>query len=235
MRCILLLMTALGAIAAPVQHVSILLPGSFHGEEVPDDAAGRWFALVAEGADATLQAVDVRVTQEVDVIVDAAGEMTGRRVDVSPAIDPVVLLRGIPNLRIGAVPTSLHRISVMPDTPQSTHLGARSYSFRLQCSDVQIVQGQRHQECELLLSDGTRSQVLSPYAAYFEGDVRIFSSEQEAPLILWAGDLDADGRLDLLLDTSNHYNIDEMQLYLSSQAGERELVAPVAAFRATGC
>lgn len=235
MRCILLLVMALGAVAAPAQDVSILAPGSFHGEEVPDDAAGRWFGLVAEGGGATLQAVDVRVTPEVDVIVDAAGEMTGRRVDVSPAIDPIVLLRGIPNLRVGAVPTSLHRISVLADTPRVTQLGARSYSFRLQCSDVQLVHGQRHQECGLLLSDGTRNQLLSTYTAYFEGDVRIWSSEQEAPHILWAGDLDADGRLDLLLDTSNHYNIDEMQLYLSSQAREGELVAPAATFSATGC
>ena len=46
--------------------------------------------------------------------------------------------------------------------------------------------------------------------------------------LLWAGDLDRDGRLDLLLDLSEHYNMSLPTLFLSSAAADSDLVAPVA-------
>jgi hypothetical protein len=52
---------------------------------------------------------------------------------------------------------------------------------------------------------------------------------------LWAGDLDLDGSLDLLLDTSDHENVTEMRLFLSSAAKHGQLVSEVAKFTRVGC
>ncbi len=53
--------------------------------------------------------------------------------------------------------------------------------------------------------------------------------------LLWAGDLDRDGRLDLLLDLSEHYNMSQPTLFLSSAATVGELVASVVRLVMTGC
>src|SRR5204863_431295 len=74
--------------------VSLLVTGSLHGDEVPAHAAGDWLALVREGNSVILWPVTVSLVPEQD-IGDRDGERTGRRVDVSPPLDPVVLLRGL--------------------------------------------------------------------------------------------------------------------------------------------
>jgi hypothetical protein len=53
------------------------------------------------------------------------------------------------------------------------------------------------------------------------------------PSILFAGDLDRDGKLDFLVSTATHYNVSETTLFLS-HLDETKLV-PVAVARATGC
>jgi hypothetical protein len=53
--------------------------------------------------------------------------------------------------------------------------------------------------------------------------------------IHFAGDLDGDGLLDWILDTSDHYNANVMTWYLSAPAPADGLVVPVAAHTAVGC
>lgn len=51
----------------------------------------------------------------------------------------------------------------------------------------------------------------------------------------WAGDLDRDGRLDLVLDASPHYNMTRLQLWLSSAAVESAPLGLAAEHQTTGC
>ena len=55
------------------------------------------------------------------------------------------------------------------------------------------------------------------------------------PALLWAGDLDRDRKLDLLINATNHYNVTHPMLFLSSQAEEGRLVEAVAELRSVGC
>jgi hypothetical protein len=75
------------------------------------------------------------------------------------------------------------------------------------------------------LSDG-RQQTIEAPARFAEDGV---------PTLIWAGDLDHDGALDLYMDLTNHYNVTEYTLFLSSSAGPGRLVHKVASKRYVGC
>ena len=53
--------------------------------------------------------------------------------------------------------------------------------------------------------------------------------------LLWAGDLNGDGKIDLFMNLSDHYNVQQMTLLLSSKGQRKSLVERVAVFRTTGC
>jgi hypothetical protein len=53
--------------------------------------------------------------------------------------------------------------------------------------------------------------------------------------ILWIGDIDGDGKPDLYLNTSWHYNVSHKVLWLSSLAHQGQLVGVAAFFETTGC
>ena len=53
--------------------------------------------------------------------------------------------------------------------------------------------------------------------------------------LLWAGDLDRDGKLDLYFEPYNEKGGLDSQLYLSSHAGKNELVKLVSIFGVMGC
>jgi hypothetical protein len=124
-----------------------------------------------------------------------------------------------------------HRDVAAVDSSIHARFNGRSYKFSMQCQAQAPVEGQRQERCDLTLRSGSVAQLLFTYGTYYEGDARVWASEH-LPAILWAGDLNADGRLDVLLDTSDHYNVRERQLYLSDNS---VLVSQAAVHTTTGC
>ena len=53
--------------------------------------------------------------------------------------------------------------------------------------------------------------------------------------LIWAGDLDGDGELDLLMNVSDHYKVTEHVLFRSSKRTQGNFVQRAGSFRATGC
>jgi hypothetical protein len=53
--------------------------------------------------------------------------------------------------------------------------------------------------------------------------------------LIWCGDIDKDQKPDFLINTTHHYNVGAMTLYLSSEAEDGKLVKEVAKFVTTGC
>jgi hypothetical protein len=53
--------------------------------------------------------------------------------------------------------------------------------------------------------------------------------------LLFAGDMDGDGIMDLLIDTSRHYNSTIPTLYLSKPSGKGEVVKPIGGHTSVGC
>ncbi len=55
------------------------------------------------------------------------------------------------------------------------------------------------------------------------------------PSIIWAGDIDADDKLDLIIDKPGHYGSGRIELYLSTKTDNSELLKSAAVFQIWGC
>lgn len=82
----------------------------------------------------------------------------------------------------------------------------------------------------------------NPYMLYFQRNsekpqMLVYEAgfDDEMTDLLWMGDIDQDGLLDLIIDTSNHYNVMEISLYLSSYASLGNSLGKVAVTGLVGC
>ncbi|HEV2722891.1 MAG TPA: VCBS repeat-containing protein [Thermoanaerobaculia bacterium] len=210
-------------LVAALLAIQILYPRQFHADETRAESGQQWMALIGEGQSSSLRNVTIHVDRVIDVD-DQPGKKSGKEVSIATPIKQesvIVLLRGTP-LREGAVPTA--RYSGEGDAGKPLHItlpNARTtYKLAIDCDG-------RH--CPLTLSANSTSQRLfvfnnDPYAVDFKGLRGI-----------WAGDLDGDGKLDLLVDVSNHDNAGDTALYLSSKARSGELVGLAAMLQTVGC
>ena len=76
--------------------------------------------------------------------------------------------------------------------------------------------------------------MLARVPAYRESDSSRLGHDGSLRLY-FAGDLDRDGRLDLVFDTSDHYNLSRPTLLLSSLAADGTLVGEAAQYQSVGC
>jgi hypothetical protein len=208
---------------AALLAIQLLYPGQFHERETRAASGQQWMALIDDGQTSSLRNVTIHVKRVIDVG-DQPGETSGKEVSIATPIkreSVVVLLRGMP-LREGTVPTA--RYSGEGDTgkPLSIALPNATIAYQLDIS----CDGPH---CPMTLSANGTSQRLfvfdnDPDAGDFKG-LRV----------IWAGDLDGDGKLDLLVDVSNHDNASDTALYLSSKARRGELVGLAATLHTVGC
>jgi hypothetical protein len=220
-------------------QLQILRVGGFHGSEVPLDAGPGWYGLflVADGTE--LRSVRVSVESAHDVVADGAQQETGRAVKTDSHDSPIVLVRGVRGLARRRTPTAIASPHFFfPGERQSWNLHperkARWYSLIAYGSVDRPPDSQ---------PGATRIYsyrlVLAAHPWHEEGQQTIVDlhglSEDRPPHVVWAGDLDGDYALDLLMEVGNHYNVTEYALFLSSAARGKALVSEVARFRAVGC
>ncbi|HUP62272.1 MAG TPA: hypothetical protein VNA69_17845 [Thermoanaerobaculia bacterium] len=204
----------------------LLYTDSYHGDEIAHVSGERFLALVVGDDAARLEPVSIRVRGVYDPIEDLDGEMSGKRVEVE-GHDDVFLLRSA-RLRAGNVVAATPARTELPiDAPLTITLGATHYTLDSRCGNTPDPDG--IVECAIVLDDGTRSQVLAHVFQFFEAgnEMRVFFS--------FAGDLDGDQRLDLLLDISKTDHEWHPALFLSSAAADGELVAKVAELVTYAC
>lgn len=218
-------------------------PGSFHDGEAVARHGERWLALRVRPGAAELLTARVAVKRVHDALLDGDGEATGEAVSAVGLEDVTMLLRG-PGLKPGDV--------VVADTletgeeggpPNPNHhlrLGQRDYRLRTRCvaAPANDSAGQSAYACTIELSDGAQRQSLATLAGFrshASDDGRMQLGDDASPHLVFAGDLDRDGRLDLIFDTTDHYNLSRPTLFLSGAAGQGDMVRAVAAHDAVGC
>ena len=234
----MLILLAMASVAIRQDNVANACPdesrlleiGEFHGHEVEAQTGETWLGLhISEGESMLL---DYQLTVEAvhDPIVDDPGESTGKKVSVDLPLEPRFLI-ATEWLSAGAVQTVLegsYEKTLGPMSPVKLKLEHASY-------ELKVVGSEEEEKCEndglpknakLVLASGEIEQIL--YSLEECGD-------DPAWFLLWAGDLDRDGKLDFYVSVKQHYNVSEKRLFLSTAAGEGQLVEQVAEFVTTGC
>ena len=214
-------------------------PGPFHGNEPVARDGERWLALRIDPDAAALVATTLRVRAVEDPITDATGQRTGLAVTPDDA-GTVAFLRG-GGLRAGAVQRASFTAANSTATNWPEHaiaFAGRAYRLHAQCDDDAHarVDTQAQYRCRIVLDDGARHQVLVAMGGYRDPGAGVTALGDDAtPVLLFAGDLDRDGRLDLVFDVTDHYNVSRPTLFLSSLAGDDALVGEAARYEAVGC
>jgi hypothetical protein len=217
------------------QHrVHLIETGQFHKEEIAARTGERWLALYVHKGLAELRYSKIRVTRVFDLVVDEVdGEKTGKKVSVASSRPPVFLLKPSKRLKAGPVfSIFLDKESdrkPLEESPVLLQLGKKSYVLKVVASENgsgNCIQSVFPRNARLVLVSGNSSQTL--YTLEDCGDIPSWN-------LLWAGDLDRDGKLDLYMSVTQHYNTSERRLFLSSHSGKGQLVKEVTAFVISGC
>lgn len=192
----------------------LLLPGVYHGDEVPAQPGTGWLALVVVDGRWHLVPTEVKVEP-----------MPGEEGDVrlaTPHPKAMALLRA-PVLQAGKVDTPDMRF--MGNTRRLRHDAPLNISFKRQSYQLVVMRN----GAVALQSGQQRSEL--PDFLVSEDQSSDFS---ESTALLWAGDLDGDGKLDLLMGYER-YNQEGACLFLSSAASPGQLVGRPACVGRTGC
>ena len=136
-------------------------------------------------------------------------------VTVVSAPDLTYAVRCIPRLSAGPIRSLGGNHELDYNGPLTLSIGPRRYELRLQSAR------EDQADARVVLSDGRDMQVLYSADGFID-DPHYY--------IEWAGDLDRDGRLDLVVNLSRKYSLHPHRLLLSSAAAPGQLVADVALF-----
>ncbi len=228
--------------AAPLSSESspqLVLPGVFHADEVAVENGSTWLAVVPQhGHGFVIEEATVVVETVHDPIIDGEGEMTGVQVSAPSCFrTPLFLVRGVDAIQTGWFDTTYGTpIPLKINEPFPIKVSSqRRYALLVDCDPNAPTTVDNFVECPLVLVHELSHQVLTTFSVYAPPDGDLGFASEAVPQLLWAGDIDRDGKLDLLLDLTNHYNASAPTLFLSSGAGEGELVAEIASLFITGC
>lgn len=222
-------------VAARVAATDLLLPGDYHGDEIAAEDGTTWFALVQDDhGGARLEPRRVSIESVNDPVLDAEDGATGKRVGAGQD-DVLFYVRDLPGVASGPVATAYagrgDPLSLAGLDRGFLLFDRDAGRLRLDCTGTDDTR-----DCVLVLSHDGRQQALGHWSAdAAAGDSQITLGSDAWPHLRWAGDIDRDGRLDLLIDMTDHYNVSAPTLFLSTQAKDGELVGAAAELRSVGC
>jgi hypothetical protein len=214
----------------PDTPLKLLLEGTFHKHEVWAGAEKKtWLGLFKEDGKYVLRPTTIQVNIVEDPVADSAGTLSGR--EVAADSNAVFLLTGLQPNKTGEVDTAVFNRAILPANKELTYtLKGREYRISSYGDSTQAATGEyAYQNYGWKVSGTKNGKVIEQKLA--EDD----HLTESIYVLLWAGDLDHDGIPDLLIDTSNHYNVSSYTLFLSSKADRGKLYKKVAVFETVGC
>lgn len=210
-----------------INEFEIMHSGQYHGNEIQASygKSKTWLGLYVSKKRGELRKTETHVRRVFDGIVDDEkypARYSGKLVE-SLNGDPVLMIKST-SLKTGKIATA-----PIDGNQQGFELFGRHFEIKHQCKTSS--QDPSLLDCEVFLSDGQTQQMLGQTTESKEGKQDESLNTLE---LIWAGDLDRDGRADLILRNS-HYNGENTQLWLSSKAGKQELIKLVTTVARVGC
>jgi hypothetical protein len=204
----------------PRPRLDLIQLGTFHQGEAEFKSGGGWIGLVPSRDGFAWARLRIVAEKVHDPIGDDPPEVKrANKITLAAPTEtePLFLLRGLPQLATKPVHTCFDRSengSFLEQNPILLTCDAKAYSVGVVNSTL------------LQFKHGGKTQTLFQWPGGL--------SDQRGELV-WAGDLDGDGKLDLVIDHSSHYNASDLTLYLSTWALPGQMVGKAAHFAIVGC
>ena len=214
----------------------VLTKGTFHSDEVWQTAEKEnWFGVFKGLNDNYLSNVEVKTPRVFDVVLDEDSTKNKTGWEVIPANKDscYLLISGLKFLTNHKIKSLiLSKISIFPDEQlQIKYLGI-DYNVFAKGEKIRSIDSPESFEVrnyKLYLSAMKDGQIVNELLA------SIPNFDDAMVQILFAGDIDGDGLLDLIIDTSRHYNVSSPTLYLSKPADKGHLLKVVGQHTSVGC
>jgi len=205
----------------------------FHGDEVKASNGEKWLGLYVTKDSSLLAESTLTVRRVFDPVIDEdERKPTGKSVSVGRREKPVFLVKNAVMLRQGEATTVYQvehdeALSFGRKALVTLKLSGRTYQLKVvsQKRRLPVADGLLPSDAKLLFTSGSSTQTLHSLKN---------NDDDACWYLLWAGDVDGDGKLDLYLSLDG-YNFEQRVLFLSSQAKAGNLVSKVAEFVMTGC
>nr|WP_315484594.1 hypothetical protein [uncultured Undibacterium sp.] len=212
--------------ASAVDTISteIMQVGTFHGGEVPNVAGRNWLALMVDGEHAELKTAAPKIKTVFDGIMDDEknkASYSGKQVEMKGP-EPFMLIRR-EGLKTGVIKQA--SISAT-DNGQTIIFDNAKYTVQHQCQKKG--KSEEFQACKVYLVGNGINQWLGNTMENGESDFA------ETISVSWAGDIDRDGKIDLIIEKSRYNNSDTV-LLLSSAAKAGKHLLEVAKLSRQGC
>jgi len=232
-----LVLSAVWAGPVAAGEPQLVRPGTYHGDELAAVSGESWLALrhVPDGRD-RLEAVTVRVDTVRDEILDEAdAPATGRMLSAPGDSAIAFLFRGVPGLREGPVNTVTADEMVALGEPVRLALAGDTLDVVLACGPRQVTGQLETAACSLFVRRVHATQTLRSYQGYYQDGEFGGIGNDAIPIVLWAGDLDGDGALDLVVELTDHYNVSRPTLFMSRRSIGCVVLEKIAEHVSTGC
>ena len=211
----------------------VIQTGRFLPDYVSAKTGQKWLALIQKSSDQLkLSSVTIRV-KNVPKEIGQAGPECEVSINKHPG-KTVFLFRGIPGLKPRIVESLSTGMSLRPNVPVDLKLkNGVGYKLTLVCPPATRATRYETVTASLVLEKGELKQTLTKYSfPYVDGKIEGGTSGEVK--LFWAGDLNADGSLDLLIDVSSNYCSYIPALFLGNPEGSKSMATKVAQFK-SGC
>jgi len=201
------------------KNYNLMTVGSFHRNEIHVKNGELWHGLYVGKNGFEIKATRVKVERVEDPVIDESGAKTGKKVSVGTQSKPILLTRKIRGLRAGPVKTVFYGFHHLENKARMTLFLNESNPF-----EYNTITGPYYfkaSELELEFEHANKKQKIS--------------NDHATMYLVWAGDLNRDGRLDFLLYSPGG-NTTYMRLYVSTKNTKNgNLVKEAGYFRVMGC